>query len=1578
MVSQTVPVTEHSDSSTADTPQLSTLTVENGRVSVPMDHALLDADFLRMGHDLLIDAHDQLSYLVRDYFGADAHPDLYSEAGFRLTGDMVNRLAGPLAPAQYAGPQSAGETIGTVQKLVGEVIVKHADGSETALKQGDPVFQDDVIKTGKDAALGLSFKDGSVFSLGADARMTIDELVYDPKTGEGHSDVSVVKGMFNFVSGDIAANNPGEMKVHTPVATLGIRGTTGGGNVQGEGAENQFYLTNNADGTVGWIDVTTNAGTQSLNQPSFSVNITNINQAPPAPIYVPPAQLQQQFAPVMQMTPANKYDNQQQTQDAADTQQQQNAEAQQQGEQQPNAAEAQTTAEQQQATADTQAPVQGEQNAQAFSGEQNFDGQANAEPEAPVMGEFTPVGVASADAIPGFTAADQTNFIAKPTDQVAGQFIQGQQLQTQGAAAQINPEFAALGPVGPAANQPVGGLPPLAPPPVAPLGALAPAANTAPAAPPPNGTFIANQLPPAGANTLPPPPPPGANTLPPPPPPGANTLPPPPPPTSPNAGGGGGGGGTTAASMTLALGAGNDSLLGATGADNFTVSVLADFNIGDTLVGGAGEDRITFSSAVDNIAIPPANFANTTGVDRLVFEGNNVSFTTSTHLTNYSDSRNVFLDHGSNDVNLTLAHDPLVGRYSMLGNGTVTLNGGGVLYMNGGETGGAVYGLDSPAKTVVVTGGNTKSVNLGSGTDSLHINGGTAHTLSGGAGSDRFFVNGGSQHSIDGGTGGDYIQVSNLSQSTIRGGTSNNDDQIFANNLTNSIIEGQDGGDSIEVHGTNSGLTISGGVVGTDDTASDEILLENFSGDAYVYTYAGTSPSNSDVISVGNLSSANITINNQSSGAEHTEFNWYGKAFSDLTLSRSGNDMVMSNGGSQVKLSNFFNAPNNNNRIDFYGEERNPFAILQGPSDYRDMSNMEYQFLNRAVGKIVIGSLPADGETVIIGGTTFTFRTTASTSTEIQIGVSAAATAQNLEATLSGYGLPGVTVKYNSIASPSAVYFISTTEGGDVAGFFTAGTAPVSFSNTDLQWIDPTGGSRSNGQNILFGGVGNDTLTAIGSGQGVYGGAGDDLLIQSGSILNTLYGGEGNDTFRKSGSGVTMDGGSGFDMVDYSSSGTAVNVSNLASGGNGDNYVSIEGVMGSNNATGDTLSGGAGNEWFEGGVGADTIDGGGGLDTASYIHSDTGVNVTLGAPSQANGHAQGDVLTNIENIVGSQFVDDLNGDATGNIIMGMNGNDAIYGFGGADTLLGGQGNDIINLNNGGGVDAACDIVMFEANPGTDTINDFKVTGPNSDIIDITKLLYTAVGPSVDLFRMNYFDLVDKGYLLSSINAGNTELSIDSNGSLGGGTIINYAVINGVDGTAGNKLDWRHFLTGSEEGGTPGIPSDYDDVLIAPSSYAYDGQDGNDILANNGFAAVTLDGGWGNDTYVLNGAFATGTNSMNGGEEYDTVRFANAAAQTYDFSSTLSPTLQNIERLVINDGNTIISNLSRTNVIQMTDGNHTLKIDGLAGSTSFFDNLSQWGQVNAGNAPPGVNVESGYTTYVSYDGNGVIATVQVQN
>jgi Ca2+-binding RTX toxin-like protein len=84
-------------------------------------------------------------------------------------------------------------------------------------------------------------------------------------------------------------------------------------------------------------------------------------------------------------------------------------------------------------------------------------------------------------------------------------------------------------------------------------------------------------------------------------------------------------------------------------------------------------------------------------------------------------------------------------------------------------------------------------------------------------------------------------------------------------------------------------------------------------------------------------------------------------------------------------------------------------------------------------------------------------------------------------------------------------------------------------------------------------------------------------------------------------------------------------------------------------------------------------------DGAWYVNSSDAVQINLLTGSISGGDAQGDVLINIDNLIGSAFNDTLTGNTYANVLEGGDGNDVLYGGDGNDTLYGHSFTDISAL-----------------------------------------------------------------------------------------------------------------------------------------------------------------------------------------------------------------------------------------------------------------------------------------------------------
>ena len=124
-----------------------------------------------------------------------------------------------------------------------------------ALQVNDPIFKNDALETGANSSLGVTFDDETTFSLSANTRIVVSEFVYQEGGKANAALFNVALGTAAFVASLVAKT--GDMKITTPTATLGIRGTTGVVDVPAAGGagEPRIKLYPDADGYVGRIEV---------------------------------------------------------------------------------------------------------------------------------------------------------------------------------------------------------------------------------------------------------------------------------------------------------------------------------------------------------------------------------------------------------------------------------------------------------------------------------------------------------------------------------------------------------------------------------------------------------------------------------------------------------------------------------------------------------------------------------------------------------------------------------------------------------------------------------------------------------------------------------------------------------------------------------------------------------------------------------------------------------------------------------------------------------------------------------------------------------------------------------------------------------------------------------------------------------------------------------------------------------------------------------------------------------------------------------------------------------------------------
>jgi ferric-dicitrate binding protein FerR (iron transport regulator) len=123
--------------------------------------------------------------------------------------------------ALSCGAASAAGKIGVAAAAQNDV-QGTSGGTSRAIASGAQVFQDETIRTGTASMAQLLFLDETSLSIGPQSEITLDKFIYNPSTGAGDVAISATRGAFRFITG---SQKPTNYKLHTAIATIGVRGT---------------------------------------------------------------------------------------------------------------------------------------------------------------------------------------------------------------------------------------------------------------------------------------------------------------------------------------------------------------------------------------------------------------------------------------------------------------------------------------------------------------------------------------------------------------------------------------------------------------------------------------------------------------------------------------------------------------------------------------------------------------------------------------------------------------------------------------------------------------------------------------------------------------------------------------------------------------------------------------------------------------------------------------------------------------------------------------------------------------------------------------------------------------------------------------------------------------------------------------------------------------------------------------------------------------------------------------------------------------------------------------------------------
>jgi Ca2+-binding RTX toxin-like protein len=334
-----------------------------------------------------------------------------------------------------------------------------------------------------------------------------------------------------------------------------------------------------------------------------------------------------------------------------------------------------------------------------------------------------------------------------------------------------------------------------------------------------------------------------------------------------------------------------------------------------------------------------------------------------------------------------------------------------------------------------------------------------------------------------------------------------------------------------------------------------------------------------------------------------------------------------------------------------------------------------------------------------------------------------------------------------------------------------------------------------------------------------------DVLIN----IENVDGSGGNDVIKGDGQGNVLRGLGGNDVIEGRDGDDVISGDGLGADSDGDGFLEADEAEGNDTLDGgagndqlfgnrgnDTLDGGAGNDQLFGQDGNDTLiggsgfnllDGGAGTDTANYATSATAMTVILNGSNSsgialAQGTADGDTLTSIENVVGSSFGDSITGSSIANVIDGGGGNDFVRGAGGADTLRGGAGTDTASyIGSSAGVNVNLGILSFVHNPdGTFALTQIDGTGSGGDAQGDTLTGFE------NLTGSSFADTLTGNTGANRLDGGAGDDNIFGGG--GNDTIISGAQLDIDSLTGGAGADTFLYLTRDDSRAVGSSPGDF--------------------------------------------------------------------------------------------------------------------------------------------------------------------------
>ncbi|CUW39588.1 protein of unknown function (RTX toxins and related Ca2+-binding proteins 343-2320) [Magnetospirillum sp. XM-1] len=981
------------------------------------------------------------------------------------------------------------------------------------------------------------------------------------------------------------------------------------------------------------------------------------------------------------------------------------------------------------------------------------------------------------------------------------------------------------------------------------------------------------------------------------------------------------------AANVLDGGTGNDTLSGGAGADTLVGGAGNDVLDGgadnDTLTGGAGADTLTGGTGNDT-----ASYAGATAA---------LSVDLETGTGSGGDAAGDVLSGIENIIGGNLA-DVLTGdgAANVLdgGAGNDTLTGGaGDDLLRGGAGADVLAGGDGNDTASWSSSTAAVSANLSAGTGTLGDALGDVlsgiENLTGGSGADILTGDGGA-NILTGGTGND----------TLDGGNGND---LLAGGAGADKLTGGTGTDTADYSASTAAVTVNLTTgTGTVGDASGDVLsgIENLTGGAGADILSGDAGVNVIDGGAGNDTLSGGAGGDTLIGGAGTDTASY--AGSGAALSADLAAGTLSGGDADGDVLSGIESITGTNFNDLLAGDGNANRLDGGAGDDSLRGSAGADSLIGGTGTDTVGY-----ETSAAGVTVNLSLTTAQVSGGDASG-DVLATIENAVGSAFGDTLTGTT-GVNILTGGDGDDVLIGLAGADTlvggAGIDTASYAPSTAAVT----VNLTTGTGTVGD------ASGDVLSGI---ENLTGGAGADILSGDAGV-NVIDGGAGNDTLSGGAGGDTLIGGAGTDTASYAASGAALSVDLAAgtvSGGDADGDVlsGIESITGTNfndllagdgnanrldggagddslrggagadsliggtgtdtvgyetSAAGVTvIDGGAGNDTLSGGAGGDTLIGGAGTDTASYAGSGAALSADLAAGTLSGGDADGDVLSGIESITGTNFNDLLAGDGNANRLDGGAGDDSLRGGAGADSLIGGTGTDTV------GYETSAAGVTVNLSLTTAQVSGGDASG------DVLATIENAVGSA-------FGDTLTGTTGVNVLTGGDGDDVL--RGLAGADTLVGGDGIDTASYAAATVAVNVNLATGTGSGGDAAgdVLSGIENLLGGNAADILTGDGGANVL-NGAAGNDTLSGGAGADT-LIGGA---GADSLIGGTGSDTADYsASTLAVNVDLTRATAQSggdaagdiLAGIENLTGGGGNDVLTGDSGANILIGGGGSDTL-------------------------------------------------------